>query len=927
MTPSDFTTGATEIPAAPIDIPVPEIPNANFTTIGAQIGAGMAQAAAANAGKPGWFDWLADIVGSIVGFCLSLIEIVLAGILAVLNKIFANAEGGTDAIAAQAVAGLFGTSAVPGAFSSALDPSQREAVAAAIANQVMTQLTGGAAPNPAGGIQPGHSAQVGFLTTATHLTVEGFLQGLLGELASVGQLKSFMELKDSFARVLGMGRIAHTMLTPTIKVLVTDPALWELQANYRPQLWKEAEGTRAYNAGSLDIGTLKTQLSWQGYTDDQIADAIIRNTKNPAIAEIASLVRWGQLTQDDVSTQAGYLGYNDATASYALAVIENAELQRIEGETVAIAIAGFVDRKIQQSDLQTILSNTTLSDKVQAAWLTYAINKQSLNTKRVSTGEANTLVKQGIWGLDQWTNIYELEGYSESDIEDLQILVFAEEQAAVASAKAKATAAATRAAKAQAAATKLAAQQANAVNIAEAKGVSLAEYQTLVLDGLKTILDYQNFLTGKGLAPDIITDLVTLLQNKINAAGGAAAVAASAATGLKAKGLSLGQMEQAYLAGFISLSEYQAQLEGSGVTAEAVPILVELAQNKLSVQQAKQGILAGAATQAAQKGVSLGQELTAVKLGLVSIPDYQTFLQAHGFTDAAVAVLVSEAQNALAAAQSAAAIKGATAVGATGKGLSLAQLEKSVRAGFNTIGDYSAALQAAGYDAQAITALTGILQDLMANDARTNQTKAIASAAVSQTGVQLADLERGVRLGVVPMATYLAVLTSAGVPAAAQNILQLNLAAQIKSTNAAQGLAASIRKMVSATGLSLGTLEKNVYAGKLSVLQFTNEMIAAGVDPTDAQIMVNLVQDEYNQVNATAALEGAAEAAAAGKQLSLAEEKAAVNVGVKTLVDYSNFVSALGFNSADTATLVATLAGGTAYQKLVSAGTAPAYTG
>jgi len=914
-------------PAAPIDIPVPEVPAANFQTIGQQIGLGIQQAEAVAKAAPAWFDWIGDLIGKIVGSLLALVLAIIAKLMQIINVAWATADGGTDAVAAEAVSGLMGVPVTPGAFSAVTNPAAREAVASAISQQILTKITGGQAPNPLGGLQPGHQAQLDFLTTASHLAIEGWLQGWLFEACSVGQIETFAELKDIMAHVLGMGRIAHTMLAPTIKVTVTDPALWELNLKYRPTRWKDSDGVYALNYTGLRESELNTHLQYQGYSDDQIASLKIQHGPKLSPAELHILKRYEANFSGGIAPGEVLSEFARGIQQAQFDAIDNAELARIENEMAALAVLAFTERKIDQADFQAVLDGLTFNQSTKQYYLTLAQLKLKYNEKRVSVGEAATLVKQGIWGLDQWAELMAYYGYVETDIQDLQILIFAEEQTLVAKEKAAAAAAAARQARQAAAAAKLAAEKANAVNIAEAKGISIKGYEALVMDGLKTVQQFAGFLSGKGLAADNITALTTVLQNELAAAKASGATVNAAGAIVKAKGLSLSQMEQAYLAGIISAEEYTADLTAAGVPKEDAAVLLQLANNKLAVQQAKEGLLSAAQQHANVKGVSLADELLAVKQGIVSVDEYQSFIAAHGFSEEAQAVLVDEAKNALAAATKAAATKAATAPGGPGKGVTLAELARAVRGGLATIGDYSKALQDGGYNTTAVTELTGLLQQQLDADKVTRQARAIADASLATEGIAIADLERAVRLGVLTVATYQAVLTAAHVPAAAQNILTLSLAAQIKSTKAAQGVAGNVRALVSATGLSLGTLEKQVYAGKLTLPQFTAELQGAGVSAADVAAVVKLVQDELDQMKATEALQGKAAAAAGAKRLSLAEMDAAVKAGVKTLTDYEAFVGNLGFNSADVATLTATLAASSAYQKLVAAGTAPAYTG
>jgi len=79
-------------PAAPIDIPVPEVPAANFQTIGQQIGLGIQQAEAVAKAAPAWFDWIGDLIGKIVGSLLALVLAIIAKLMQIINVAWATAD-------------------------------------------------------------------------------------------------------------------------------------------------------------------------------------------------------------------------------------------------------------------------------------------------------------------------------------------------------------------------------------------------------------------------------------------------------------------------------------------------------------------------------------------------------------------------------------------------------------------------------------------------------------------------------------------------------------------------------------------------------------------------------------------------------------------------------------------------------------------
>ena len=138
------------------------------------------------------------------------------------------------------------------------------------------------------------------------------------------------------------------------------------------------------------------------------------------------------------------------------------------------------------------------------------------------------------------------------------------------------------------------------------------------------------------------------------------------------------------------------------------------------------------------------------------------------------------------------------------------------------------------------------------------------------------------------------------------NTLTLILSAGVAQTGQTQATKAAATKALAQVGLSLPTIEKDILDGKLAVDQLAGVLAGAGLDQADTAAVTGLVSAQVTNQRAVAALVGSVAAAASSKNLSLAQETAAVKGGVKTIEDYQTFVAALGYSPADVATLVAT---------------------
>jgi hypothetical protein len=904
---SSFAPGGPEIPEIPIDIPVPDIPPADFATAEKRSKQGSKDS--------GFWEWLLDLIlnwipsllARIIGFLFGCFGVIVAWVLRKFTEVRTSGEFGVNEVAAAAVSDLFGVQVSAGILGPGGSPASKEAMGTAISQAILNSIGAGAPTGGDGTLQPSAAGAQKFLATAANLAVEGWLEGFAFELVTAGQVETFAELKDIMASALGLGRIARRVLAPPLKTLVVDPYTWLLHRTYKPTLLAVSEQVRAYIKGQLTRAQLDDAASYWGYTSDKVDTLIAISSLHISPGDLGALVDRGQIAESDALAEIQAQGYDAHSAAALLFIARKARPEAMERTFLDTAITGLADGKITRDAVEQYINGVGLPDSEKQLYVQLADLKVALHQTRPSMSQGVSLVEAGIWNLDDFRTLATYYGYSPADEQALELLTLTKvKNASDAAAKKSATAAAT-AAKQKAAAAAAAAKAAAAVAAAESKGVSTAQYEALVKDGLKTVAQYSAYLTGKGIAADNVTALTTALQTKLAAAKTAGGVSAAAAASLKAKNLSIAQLESAVKDGAITIQEYTTRLEQAGVSADDAGILATVLQDTIDTAKAKASATATAKATASVKKVNLAQFETAVREGLKSIDDYAAFLKAAGYDDSDETLLVSELNAQLAKDQAAAKLATGATTKATAKGLDLAQLQAAVRAGLRPIADYQAALVTLGYNAADQTALVGLLQLQVDHDKTVASAAKTAATLVKGLGVTLAELERAVVLGVVPMSTLTDALTRAKVSTDEATLLTSTVQAEAATAAAARNKANAAAALVAKQGLTLASLEADAIAGKVSTSQLAGILQSAGVVPEDVASILQLVVDETANQKAVDSLASSASTKAAGKGLSLSEEQAAVKAGVKTIDDYRAFVAGLGFDPADVDTLVNTL--------------------
>jgi len=895
-----------QIPYTPVDIPTPETPAPDFKTIGQTFAAAGTAARKEAAKDDSNFDWLwrqlVKAVKAVLSSIVDLFTLVLSGILDVLD----GSHGAMDRLAQVVLSGMFGLESATGSWANLKDATSRHASAEGITSVFRNAL--GSGQGASGELKPGHAGADAFLKAVTHMAIEGWLLGWVVELADGGQLETFAELKDIIESSLGLGRLSRRALAPPMKVLVEDPYTWELNQTYHPTLLTAGEAVRFYLRGGIDRAGLQKIMDLHGYASTLVDELIWDNKAKLPPADIQMLVDTKQLTQEQAVQRLNHQGYDNTDAVTLLQAIQQGKITAEWRHQLEVLGQLYIERKLPAGEWRNFVDQSQLPAWQKDIMVQTIQFKAAANRTRFTMGEGELLVKKGLWNLNEFRDLATYHGYSPEDERDLELLLLVEikDAADAASKRAAAEQARKDAAKAHAAAA--AAKALQVKTEIESKGVSQAQYETLVEEGLRSFQQYHAYLTSKGIAIDNADALVTVLGNKLASKKAAAALKAAAAGKAKARALDVSQLESAVKQGLISLPEFIARMEQIGMSATDAQLLGQELQGQIDSAAVKEKAAAAAKAAAAVKRVDLGQEERAVRLGLQTIQQYAAFLDAQGFEPHDRDVLVAVLGAQLAADQQTAAQKQAAAAKASQKGIPLAQLERLVRAGIKQPADYQAALAAAGVDAADQAALMQFLDLQMQQDQQDLIVHGNAAGLVGQLGPSLADLARAVKLGVIPIDGYQDALQRAGVAAADQQTLVKNLAAEIKATRAQQSTTKTVAKQVAAAGVSLGTLERDVLRGVLLLEQFEGLLAGYGVPAAQVMDVVALLKDQIANQQAIQTLVNQAAARAAAKGLNLAEDTAAFKQGVMSEYEWRQRVADLGYDAADVEILFETLA-------------------
>lgn len=761
-------------------------------------------------------------------------------------------------------------------------------------------------------LEPGDANAKKYIGTMVNIGVEGWLNGFIFELATevstLGYVKpeKFAELKDVMIQVLGLSRLSRRVFGPYVNTLIVEPFKWQLNKTYRPQMLGAALLAREVARGRKTREQAFEELARQGWSDDRIEAMLSDSRKKLGASDITFLQAHGGLTDQAASDLYKDLGYDDATAKWLLLIeqlkSDHALEQKIADAAEAAYIVGGIDRAELLASLQTVYP-----DPHERELVSHLVDlKKAARGKRISKGDIEDCVQRGISSMIDFRHWCELEGYDDDSTSMMELRL-----SSVIQGKEAAETERKRIAKEKAAAKAIAdAEAAKRKADLEARAAhgepEIGDIKTAVVRGFVPMGRYQDALTERKYSSSDIAFLIDVLQQQRDEYVAAAKKRVDAEAAALVKGLSLGDLERAYVDGIFSRADYERHLSDIGYSSADVAVLSAVAEGKRQAKIDAEARRVAAQKQLADKGLSLDQAQRAVKSEIWTIAQYEQWLSDAGFNAGAASILSALLRDDIERTARAEQKRNEIAAQLKVAGVSLSDLETAVLQGVRPIADYSKFLAKKNYPPEDAQLLVDLLTAKLADQAAAKAKQEEAANATKDRALTWAQVVQAVKLGTVTIDAARHYLTTLKYTAADAQLLIDSLAIEIQQQRAAEAQRAKIAAELLVRHLSLADMERAVYAGEKTVPEYRAFVQSQGYAAGDADLLAQLVADKLKDRQEAERLHAAVAAQLKAKTLTLSQWDDAVGRGERTLGEYVMFVTSLGY-SADDAQLLADL--------------------
>lgn len=315
-----------------------------------------------------------------------------------------------------------------------------------------------------------------------------------------------------------------------------------------------------------------------------------------------------------------------------------------------------------------------------------------------------------------------------------------------------------------------------------ARGLQLAQAERATKRGLWSLQDFRAWLDASGFEAFAAGVLVELMRADLADLAEAETRRAAIGAELRARDVSLSDVEDAVLRGLRTMDDYRAVLARFRYSLTDQALLVDLLTARLDERRAAELLRADVASATADQRLSLKQIERAVQLGTVTLDAYRAYLAEAGYRDFDADVLVASLVADVQAARADDVARAQVLAGAGVQARAIEDVETAIVAGDETLTAYVALLRSLGVDDRTVERLARRLDEMVSDRADALALETAVDVVLKPKQLSSAQWAAAVREGLRSIEDYAAFLALEGYGDAEVQILATLLARSIEKS-------------------------------------------------------------------------------------------------------------------------------------------------
>lgn len=267
---------------------------------------------------------------------------------------------------------------------------------------------------PNGEINGERAARV-FSGYAVNFAVQNTMISTIADALSFHLLENFRELGVETARNLGLGRLQRDALRPLIRNLIAQPYEKQLRKRYRQDQLDPKQLVTAYFAGRRTRDDVNDALAEHGLRDADIEELLQQLPPDLNQTEIVRLMRYGEMTQDEVVSMLRSMGWPEDLARRR---VRSSLLARVDDNWqayVSLITKQRVDGLLEEDEFNKLLERAPFTDEEKQLVRDFVGQSLEVPRAHLSWTEVKTAFEEGVLDMDYVDRWLEREGFSDED--------------------------------------------------------------------------------------------------------------------------------------------------------------------------------------------------------------------------------------------------------------------------------------------------------------------------------------------------------------------------------------------------------------------------------------------------------------------------------------------------------------------------------
>jgi len=283
--------------------------------------------------------------------------------------------------------------------------------------EFMTPMLNLILPRPPLTFDKGMDAAERFLGVNLTFQMNAWLLHLIGDIVSLGKMKSLKDLPNAISWSFGIGWLSWLVMGTPFRKAISEPLEKGFNKIYTPELLAKSEALRAWIAEKITTKELQEELLQHGLSPEKIAVLAELAEKELSDSDLKKLYFERVITEKDIEEELKLRGYGKWRRKYLIQLITKDRILKWRDKVLDAAMDVFIEGQMSKTDFEGYLDvlkyneqekrliiDFCMLEKIKKSTPTVAQIKQAFKKNYISYREAKSMLLDKGWD-DRWADI------------------------------------------------------------------------------------------------------------------------------------------------------------------------------------------------------------------------------------------------------------------------------------------------------------------------------------------------------------------------------------------------------------------------------------------------------------------------------------------------------------------------------------------